>query len=248
MTLLRNIFSDLVEKRLWPLAVVLIAALFVAPAVLSKPATTDGSSADAVKAAPGSPAAKALAPQAAQVALNTTVPATGSDRGAVDHNPFVQQHIPKLNGPQGALQPPGEPGAADTVKSGGSDSAGTTTTTTKTTKGSSGKKHTSTTAVSVTLRFGEAGKLVTMKNISAYTPLPSRDEPFFVFLGLRKDDPKVAVFLVSSDAKATGDGVCRPDATTCDTIDLHVGDTEFFDLDGSGGAKQYQLDLVKVTR
>ena len=27
-----------------------------------------------------------------------------------------------------------------------------------------------------------------------------------------------------------------------------ISDTEFFDLDGSGGAKQYQLDLVKVTR
>ena len=37
MTLLRNILSDLVEKRLWPLAIVLVAALFVAPSVVSKP-------------------------------------------------------------------------------------------------------------------------------------------------------------------------------------------------------------------
>ena len=29
MTLLRNIFSDLVEKRLWPLAVVLIVLVLV---------------------------------------------------------------------------------------------------------------------------------------------------------------------------------------------------------------------------
>ena len=51
---------------------------------------------------------------------------------------------------------------------------------------------------------------------------------------------------VSSDAKATGDGTCKPDATSCDTIEMRAGDTEFFDLTTGGASKQYQLDLVKV--
>ena len=246
MTLLRNIFSDLVEKRLWPLAVVLIAALFVAPSVLSKPATTEGDNGDVVRAAPGSAAARAAAAPAAQVTLDTAVPSGIAARGAVDHNPFKQQYVPKLAGPAGALVT-ADAGAGKAGKAAGT--GGTTTTTTKTVTKTTGKtktKKTTTKAVNVTLRFGESGDLRSLPNVTAYTPLPSQGEPFFVFLGVRADNPAIAVFLESSDAKATGDGTCKPDATSCDTIEMRAGDTEFFDLTTGGASKQYQLDLVKV--
>ena len=243
MTLLRNIFSDLVEKRLWPLAVVLVAALFVAPGVLSKPATTESDQGDVLRAAPGSAAARAAAEPAAQVTLDTSVPGTLRARGPIDRNPFVQQYVPKLAGPPGELVTSGGEGTTSTAKSGDSTTTSTTKTTTKT---ESGKKKTSTTAVSVTLRFGESGNLSTFANVTTYTPLPSQSEPFFVFLGVKADDPNVAVFLISSDAKATGDGVCKPDATSCDTIEMEAGDTEFFDLTTDSGSRQYQLDITKV--
>ena len=249
MTLLRNIFSDLIEKRLWPLAVVLIAALFVAPSVLSKPATTEGDNGDVVRAAPGSPAARAAAAPAAQVTLDTAVPAGVAVHGAVDHNPFKQQYVEKLAGPAGALVT-ADSGSGSGKAAGAAGTGGTTTTTTKTvtkTTGKSKTKKTTTKAVSVTLRFGESGDLRSLPNVTAYTPLPSQGEPFFVFLGLRADNPAIAVFLVSSDAKATGDGTCKPDATSCDTIEMRAGDTEFFDVATGGSSKQYQLDVVKVT-
>lgn len=242
MTFLRNIFSDLVEKRLWPLAVVLVAALFVAPGLLSKPATTESGNGDVVRAAPGSAAARAAATPAAQVALDTNVPGTLRAHGPLDHNPFVQQYVPKLTGPPGQLLTAG----ADGATAGGTPGGSTTTTTKKTTKTKGGKKKTSTTAVSVTLRFGESGNLSTYANVTAYTPLPSQSEPFFVFLGVKANEPGVAVFLISSDAKATGDGVCKPDATSCETIEMRAGDTEFFDLTTDSGSRQYQLDISKV--
>ena len=250
MTLLRNIFSDLVEKRLWPLAVVLVAALFVAPGVLSKPATTESSSGDVLAAAPGSAAAKAAATPAAQVTLDTTVPGALVDRGPVANNPFKQQYVPKLNGPAGQLVTPGsgDAGKPASTDTGGASSGGSpTTTTTKPSTSKGGTKHSTSKSVSVSLRFGESGNLGSLPKIAPYTPLPSQDEPFFVFLGVRADKPAVAVFLVSSDAKATGDGACKPDATTCDTIELRAGETEFFDLTTGGSSKQYQLDVVKVT-
>ncbi len=250
MTLLRNIFSDLVEKRLWPLAVVLIAALFVAPGVLSKPATTESNSSDVLAAAPGSAAARAAAVPAAQVTLDTTVPGMLRDRGPIANNPFKQQFVPKLNGPTGQLVTTGSGDASkpatDTGGAGGGGSS-TTTTTKKPSTSKGGKKHSTAKSVSVSLRFGESGNLGSLPSIAPYTPLPSQNEPFFVFLGVRADKPTVAVFLVSSDAKATGDGACKPDATTCDTIELQAGETEFFDLTTGGGSKQYQLDVVKVT-
>ena len=59
------------------------------------------------------------------------------------------------------------------------------------------------------LRFGQADSMKTLRDVARLTPLPSASNPFFVFLGV-KEDGKTLVFLVSSDAKATGDGTCKP--------------------------------------
>ncbi len=66
-----------------------------------------------------------------------------------------------------------------------------------------------------------------------------------MFLGVLQDG-KTAVFLVSSDAKAQGDGRCKPSGKTCQTVQLKAGQTEFFDLKTSAGTVQYELDLIRV--
>jgi hypothetical protein len=99
----------------------------------------------------------------------------------------------------------------------------------------------------VNLRFGQPGAQKVHHEVPRLTPLPSATNPFFVFLGVMKDH-KTAVFLISSDATATGDGTCKPNPTQCDTIELKAGDTEFFDVaQGNAGVVQYELDLIKVT-
>jgi hypothetical protein len=64
-----------------------------------------------------------------------------------------------------------------------------------------------------------------------------------------KADGKTAVFLISADAVPNGDGVCRPSADACDTLELKVGDTEFLDVQtAAGGVVQYQLSLTSIAK
>jgi hypothetical protein len=87
-----------------------------------------------------------------------------------------------------------------------------------------------------------------MNDVARLTPLPSADNPFFVFLGVLSSNAK-AVFLVSSDAKVTGDGTCKPNKTTCETIELAAGETEYFDITTPGGrAVQYVMHVRKIER
>jgi hypothetical protein len=99
----------------------------------------------------------------------------------------------------------------------------------------------------ISLRFGRTGKLKTRRDLARLTPLPTVDNPFFVFLGVLEGG-KRAVFLVSADAKPTGDGICKPSPTACQTIELRVGDTEYFDLERESGPVQYQLDLLSIRK
>src|SRR3954452_22450648 len=92
------------------------------------------------------------------------------------------------------------------------------------------------------MRFGHPGHMRTLRNVPRLAPLPSVVKPFFVFLGVMKDH-ETAVFLVSSDAEATGDGRCRPTNKNCATIEMKAGDIEFFDFTAAPG-KPTQSDLA----
>ncbi|HEY5144153.1 MAG TPA: hypothetical protein VII98_11705 [Solirubrobacteraceae bacterium] len=242
MTFLRNVWADMVEKRLWPLAVALLVGIVAVPTVLAKKnAQHDTQQVVATAAANHA----SSAPGEAAVALDTSAAATARrDHLGRQRNPFDQLFAPKVR-----------PLASS------STGAATTTTGSGTTGGSTGSGGGSTgggttppkqpattkTAYSVSLHFGEAGAMHTIRDIPRLTPLPSAVDPFFVFLGV-KDDGRTAIFLVSSDAKATGDGACKPSDSDCETIELKAGDTEFFDLTTATGVQQFQMDLVSITK
>lgn len=238
MTFLRNIGADLVEKRLWPVAAALLVALIAVPTMLAH----SGDDAGSTRVGPiaGATASK---PDAV-LALNTT-PAGRRKRGGKAKNPFVQLYVPKPVATAAVIAP----GDTATSASSGSASTGTSTGTVGSKPAAPPKPKAAPKADldvrRVTLRFGEPGAMHTIKDIPRLTPLPSTDNPFFVFVGI-KDDGETLVFLVSSDAKATGDGVCRP-KETCELIELKPGDTEFFDLVTADGLKQYQMDVVSVS-
>jgi hypothetical protein len=100
----------------------------------------------------------------------------------------------------------------------------------------------------VDLRFGQDGDLERRNDVARLSPLPSAEDPFFVFMGVLADG-ETALFLVSSDAEATGDGTCKPSPENCERIEMQAGQTEFFDVTTPDGATvQYQLDLVRVSR
>jgi hypothetical protein len=242
--MLRTIWTDLVERRLWPVALALVAALVAVPMVLA------GGSKDAAPAP--APAGNAIANAAgggtaSQAAISVATPQTGRrDRAGAVRNPFIQPKVkstttamPTTTTPSGSA--PAAPGAgipSTTTPSAPSYGGGSTPT----------KKPAATKSVwQVDLRFGQAGNQKVHHNVLRLSPLPSGSNPFFIFLGILADG-KTAAFLVSSDATANGDGKCKPSPTQCDTIEMRAGDTEFFDVTmGNSTVIQYELDLLKVS-
>ena len=237
MTTLRNIWADLVEKRLWPVALVLAAGLLAVPLVLAKGADE-----------PALPAGGAV------------IAATATDDTEVvtlDVEPTVRRHDGRGRDP--FVQPEGStPEKAQALESsttsddGGSGGGAASTDPAPDTSGdepasSEPKKTVTTTSYTADLRFGQADSMKTLRDVERLTPLPSASSPFFVFLGA-KGGGKTLVFLVSSDAKATGDGTCKPSKSACETIELQAGDTEFFDLTTADGVQQYQMDIIKIEK
>jgi len=107
---------------------------------------------------------------------------------------------------------------------------------------------------SLIVRFGDAtsGDLQRI-NLQKLAGLPqdsagADSEPLLVYLGLTKNGKK-AKFLVDASLDATGDGTCKPHPASCETIELAKGETEFFDLvDPETGeiSSQFELDLVDI--
>lgn len=138
-------------------------------------------------------------------------------------------------------------------------SSGTVTTKPKTTTSKSEPKTTAAPKADdasdtyhVSLRFGvNGGELKTLRDVARLSALPSVTDPFFVYLGVIETattHEKRAVFLVSSDATPTGEGACHPTKEDCQSVELAVGQTMFFDLAAPNGGPgtQYQLELAGI--
>lgn len=249
MSVVRNIFSDLVEKRLWPIALALVVALVAVPVVLGRHSSAGGGGAAAGIQPPPHEAGRAA------VELDTGASGGITKRQGRVRNPFNQPRAPQAEenspapSPRGS-QPPSTgagTGAGPTASTGGTGS---------TAPAPSAKPNTPKPPPDgdpldthhLTIRFGRAdGQMKTYKDVARLSPLPTADNPFFVYTGVLKDG-KTAVFLLSSDATATGDGHCKPSPKSCQTIEVEQGDTEFFDLTVDGQPVQYELDVVRVFR
>jgi hypothetical protein len=254
----RGLLRDLVERKLWPLAVLLLAAAVAVPIYLGRPAAD---------AAVAPTAQQANAPKPSKAAVSIEDPAADDDRPGGVRNPFKQLHVPK---PAAATADPKTPAPGQPSTSGGSSGSGGSggdgsqpplgpsgsggSGSGGSGSGGSGDGNPTPKPAGdpldvyhLSLRFGraEASQLTTYHDVARLSPLPTADNPFFVYTGVLKD-AKTAVFLLSSDATATGDGHCKPSPKSCQTIEVKEGDTEFFDLTVGGEAVQYQLDVVRV--
>jgi hypothetical protein len=250
VSFVRNIFSDLVEKRLWPVALALVVGLVAVPVLVGR-----NSSSDTVEAALPTQAAQDGAGKASRAAvkLDTDLPGDPRNRPGRVRNPFTQPHVRNAESttsntaPSGGEPSPGSAGTGGTGNGGGSlppSTAGDNTggSDTQAPKSDNGPRD----IYHLTVRVGRAGQLKTLRDIPRLSPLPSVDDPFIVYTGILKDG-ETAVFLLSSDAKATGDGECKPSMDDCETIHMKEGDTEFFDLTVDGASVQYELDVVHLT-
>jgi hypothetical protein len=265
MTVINDTWRFLVQRKLWPVAILLVAAAAAVPMLLGKQPS-----------APAAPASTAAVKSDDSTLTTQPIVALASDGDRAG-----RRHV--LGSPKDPFKPnatptptpkPQNPSSASVT--GGAAPANSTTTpagTAVTTPGSpvgapsvpgfttplapvTPKKHYE--LYELTVRFGaSADATPERKDVKRLEALPSADEPVLIYLGVLKDQ-KTAVFMVDSGVDAQGDGTCKPSRATCETIQLKEGDTEFFDVpsdsgDGSDSASatpsaQYELDVVKIRK
>jgi hypothetical protein len=254
MSFFRNLWTDLVDKRLWPVALVLLLALVAVPVLLLQ----GGGGDDHVDVA--------AAPQAAGGGKDAVVAVEGTTRRVAlrgsPRDPFGPSSGGSSSGETTTTSSSSEAGEETTAGSTGSGTSttGATTATESAGGGSSGSSTTgstpsstggggstgststgATTADPVVVRFGKAGadKLHVVAPLEA---LPSRRDPIVVYLGAH--DGK-AVFLVSSDATPGGEVECKPSKEVCQKAYIGPGDTATLDVGAGDTTTQY---VIKVER
>jgi hypothetical protein len=263
VTYARNLWADLVDKRLWPFALVLLVAIVAVPIALSKsaPSTPQG---------PSVPPAAAVA-NGAGVTLSNQ-PVAGTVTGP-SRDPFAE---PLATAGASAASLGTSAGTSTTSGSaaGGSGSAGGTTLENQATFGtpsvssgsgssSSGSSSTGTTTPSssgttqpaapkpstedrnLTIRFGVRGTDRPRRTVKPRAALPSPSNPLLIYLGTTSGG-KAAKFLVSSDVTPKGFGKCSPSTKVCSSITIKKGEPEFFDVTSNGQTVEYRLDILRI--
>lgn len=258
MTSLRDLWADLRDRRLLPVAVLLLVVLVAIPVVLG------GSGAPAVESTPAGPPLPAAASSPAQDPSRVVRLKTPSTAGAAAHgrprDPF---------GSFGAVQPDGSdttktapvqatpstatpstaatPTPATTPTPAPTPAAPTTTpTTTVDTAPAKSDAGAVRAGYRTDVSFGQAGATSSLRDVIRLRPLRTVGGPLAVFLGVRPDR-MVAVFLLAPGVTPTGDGRCLPTAQDCQTLELGRNGSEFFDVPhGDAGVTQYELDVDRL--
>jgi hypothetical protein len=258
MNVLADTWRQLVRRRLWPVALLLVAALAAVPVLLAS---------DPDPVAPAAPSPLASVPAGDEIAEPVVAMASAEDRDrrrrvlGSRKDPFEPAATP-TPAPTPEPEPEPEPKSAGGSApskgvSGGSVSPGVGSAPSSPPASAPApappappaepKKTYELNSLIVRFGEGESGASERM-NLKRLQPLPSTEEPVLVYLGLDKDR-KRAIFMVDASVEPTGDGSCKPRPESCETIHLAKGDTHFFDvLDPVSGevVAQYQLDLIDI--
>jgi hypothetical protein len=259
---LSDLWHDLRAKRLWPVAVVLLAALIAVPVVLSKsskepPAAAQGMS--ETRTAPDPKDLKALA----NVKLEEGVAGRGSSLDTFDpSNPFrppraVMKAAQRADSSSGSQSGPGSSAAKDTGSTtsagggttGGTGDTGPVDTDTVDTGGGGdtggGDKMTTTKyAYVVDVTFEANGRTRKIKRMERLDMLPNAASPLLLFLGVAANGGH-AVFLVDSTLDATGEGKCTPSGDDCAFLHLGAGsEHQFTNEEG----ESYTLRIDEIRR
>jgi hypothetical protein len=269
--ILQSLKSDLLDRRLLPVLLLLGAALAgaVAYAVLA-----GGSSAKPVATLtlpPGAGGAPVNGPTlpVQQVAASPNAAAAETTDGARyqhkpgAHNPFIPLASPKAktaaassasssktpaSSPSPASSPAGKSGSS--TPSSSSSGGGTTPSQPAPRKPKAVHKL----IVEVGVLFGPAptvpgqlSQLTPYASVKRLEPLPSTTTPLIVFQGLASDK-KSAIFALSREAILKGEASCLPNAFQCESIELKAGQAEELSFlnEASGQTAAYELVLQSI--
>ena len=246
--LLLDIWNDLREKRLWPVAALLLVGLIAVPVVLSKPTEEP-----TVAPATSSPQAKTegVAKGLAELTVAKDESGEGSTLDVFDpSDPFKPPKDVIANSKEGTdTGAPADSGAADTggaTDTGGSDTSGGGTTT----GGTETPTQTGTKTVEyryvADVTFTANGKKRKIKGLERLEVLPSEKNPLLIFLGAGKNGNN-AVFLVDSTLTAVGEGKCKPSRAQCAFLYLGAGSVEEITND-DGDSYTLRVDQIRKVK
>jgi hypothetical protein len=258
MNAITTTWRQLVRRRLWPVALLLLAALAAVPVLLSRE-----------PAAPEPLEPVAISTEADEtIAEPVVAKVTAEDRDrrrrvlGVRKDPFSPAPPKKAKTAQADES---EATADDKVPAAPAPSGGGTTTPTG---GEAAPEKTYYSPGTIVVRFGDATSDTLQKfAVKKFEALPDEELPLLIYMGLTKNGKK-AKFLVDAAVEVDGDGTCKPHPSSCETIELAVGETEFLDVldpeadqdeesaedeEASEEAEtallaQFQLDLVDIKR
>jgi hypothetical protein len=246
-TLLIEIWSDMKEKRLWPVAAVLALALLAVPFVLAKPAEETASAVDPIATTTGTGSAAQVLPAELEAAKPLLQTSTLSEFGSKD--PFkplrnlrsIEQTAGVESG-SGVASDTGD--TADTGGTGGGDTG---------TPGGGGEPPKTVEEEKTVFTYQAVVELGTAngsktRRVNRLGILPNARKPLLVFLGVSADNTDEAVFLVDSTVTQAGEGRCRPSATTCSFLSLTTEETNDEHIFTTDDGKEYTVKLLQVRR
>jgi hypothetical protein len=263
---LSSLKADLLDRRLLPFVALVVLALVGAVAYL----VLGGSSSSTQP-----PAAISAAPVAKGIAVSASAANPDQAPAETTSGAHVQRHGIARNPftPLPGAAKPASSSAATTTKPAASTTPGGSSTTTGGSGGSSSKGETLPTVPAkpakpriviryhVTAQFGvvpappadgtpaPAPQLKTYENLTVDQPIPAKDNPQLVFLGVLLRTGKDAVFGLTGEAILHGNAKCLPSATHCQAIQLSPGQSETLEsFEANGNPVTYELKIVKIVK
>ncbi len=273
--ILRSLKSDLLDRRLLPILLLLGLALAGAVAYVvldgggSSPSGASPSSAAIAPAATPGAQGPALpvsqAPADPNAAAAETTDGARYQHKAGSHDPFtplegkVAAAKPSAAGSSSSAQSSSSPES----KPSSSTKSSPTTSTTPSSSGGSPSTPPASTQVApkpkpkpvylVTVQFGRMSsvpgvlpQLTPYLDLKRLQELPSSDDTLIVFGGARANG-KGALFALSREAILKGQAACIPSASQCEVIDLTAGASEELTyLEPDGESVPYELKVVSI--
>jgi len=262
---LLDLWLDLREKRLAPLAILLLAAIIAVPIVLAKDeqapeTTTTATTATTAAAAPVVASQASEGPTSSKLQTfsardpfeptnapsSTTTTSSGTSSGTSSDTSSTGGGTTGTSEPAATGGGGATTGTEPSTGTGNGNGTGTGTGTTGT-GNTTGETKTTVFTYTVDVRFGEAGDVKAYKQVKRLDLIPTSKNPKLVFLGVTTTG-KTAVFLVDSNIGVDSAGKCRPSNDECTFLYLRPDDDHaqavLTDADGT----VYHIRLLEIHR
>jgi hypothetical protein len=259
MSVPRNMLKELLERKLWPIALVLVIALVAVPVLLTKKAPTD------IVTPPTGPLPYSSGTTLPAISVQTSP--GSSNLAGTGRNPFTPQHvattstitttIPTITTPTtGASTGTTSVGSGGSSTGSGSSGATVAPATTPTVSTTPTKPApttppkpapttlTPTQSYHVSLALTEAnGNLNTIDPLERLSILPNKQQPMLIDLGVLQGG-KSMLFVVEPGTVVSGAGTCTPGPIDCEILTLKPGQTAGISKETGSGTTPVALLAV----